>query len=39
MAAKKITACRDAKTGKFVKESYAKKHQSTTVKETIKKNK
>ena len=32
------TSYRSAKTGRFVKESYAKTHPATTVKETNKKN-
>lgn len=32
----KVTVARSASTGKFVKESYAKKHPNTTVVETIK---
>ena len=34
---KKITHFRSAKTGRYVTEGYAKKHPSTTVKETDKK--
>ncbi len=34
--AKKIVHYRDAESGQYVKESYAKKHPKTTVKETDK---
>jgi hypothetical protein len=35
--AKSKSVFRDAGTGKFVKEEYAKKHPRTTIKETVKK--
>jgi hypothetical protein len=35
--ASKIKIARSAKTGRFVKKSYAKKHPNTTVVETVKK--
>jgi len=34
--AKKVKVARSAKTGKFVTKSYAAKHKSTTVVETVK---
>jgi len=34
MATRKVS--RSAKTGKFVKDSFAKSHKSTTVRETVK---
>lgn len=34
---KTVKAARSAKTGRFVKQSYAKKHPNTTVVETLKK--
>lgn len=37
MATKKTTHYRDAESGQYVKEDYAKKHPKTTVKETDKK--
>lgn len=37
--AKTVKAARSARTGRFVRKSYAKAHRSTTVVETIKKRK